>query len=588
MLTEKLGLALSGGGFRASFFHIGVLAQMARLDLLREVAVISTVSGGSIIGAQYYLHVKELLENTPDDDIKVEDYLDIIQKIEINFLKSVQTNFRMRTFLRPDKNIKMIKASYSRSDRIAELYDEELYRNVEDENRKKRIEMKELKIIPKGEKEDFSPNRDNSGRKCKVPILLINATTLNSGHNWRFEASRMGEPEDKSLVHDEVDKNLNLLRPKRYEDIKSKREDFGFGVAVAASACVPGLFPSLSISDLYKDIRVELVDGGVHDNQGIEGLTDNDCTEFVVSDASGQMKDENNPATGSISVLLRSSGILSDRVREEQLICLIEDKRDERSADKCEPFTVAFMHLRKNLKAVVAEPILKEGVDSSWNNAGTGLTPEDFGVDHEVQNLLSHIRTDLDSFTDVEAYSLMMDGYLMSEPELRAKFKIEKSSPAAEIDEKYKWEFSSIRKWMADPSDSYTKQLKVAHEKFFKVFRLSRMITIVTILISAAIIYFLWTETPLKSFISELLSRSITFGYIAILVIGLIIGFIPKLRKAFSIFQKLRKPSAFFVRLFGRVILSLIVSIFIYIHIKVFDRLFLELGKVKKLGDPLQ
>ena len=33
--AQTLGLALSGGGFRASLFHIGVLARLAELDLLR-------------------------------------------------------------------------------------------------------------------------------------------------------------------------------------------------------------------------------------------------------------------------------------------------------------------------------------------------------------------------------------------------------------------------------------------------------------------------------------------------------------------------------------------------------------------------
>jgi predicted acylesterase/phospholipase RssA len=37
--TDKLGLALSGGGFRASLFHIGVLARMAELDLLIPAAL---------------------------------------------------------------------------------------------------------------------------------------------------------------------------------------------------------------------------------------------------------------------------------------------------------------------------------------------------------------------------------------------------------------------------------------------------------------------------------------------------------------------------------------------------------------------
>jgi NTE family protein len=42
----KLGLALSGGGFRSAFFHVGVLARLAEADLLRKVDVISSVSGG--------------------------------------------------------------------------------------------------------------------------------------------------------------------------------------------------------------------------------------------------------------------------------------------------------------------------------------------------------------------------------------------------------------------------------------------------------------------------------------------------------------------------------------------------------------
>ncbi|MCH7619173.1 MAG: patatin-like phospholipase family protein [Candidatus Marinimicrobia bacterium] len=293
MPTKMLGLALSGGGFRASFFHIGVLAQMARLGILRKVEVISTVSGGSIIGAQYFLHVKKLLEGKVIDDVEDKDYLDIVHEIEKDFLKAVQKNFRMRTFLNLFKNIKMTKANYSRSDRIAELYDEELYRNVADDKREKRIQMDEIEIKPIAGQQDSEPDEDPD---TKVPILLINATTLNSGHNWRFEVTTMGEPEIQSDLYKQIDKNLQLLRPQYYDEIESERRNIGLGIAVSASACVPGLFPPLAISDLYPDdIRVELVDGGVHDNQGIQGLIDKNCTQFVISDASGQMKDELDP-----------------------------------------------------------------------------------------------------------------------------------------------------------------------------------------------------------------------------------------------------------------------------------------------------
>ncbi|MCK4828972.1 patatin-like phospholipase family protein, partial [bacterium] len=265
----KLGLALSGGGFRASFFHIGVLAQMAALGLLRRVEVISTVSGGSIIGALYYLHLKKMLEEKSDKDIKDHHYVELIEKIENEFLEAVQKNIRMRTFRNPFKNIRMSKANYSRSDRIGELYDKYFYRKVIGSGRKTLVEMRELKICP--EEKDFYPRTDNAGRDAKVPILLINATTLNSGHNWRFEATKMGEPPRMDDVIRDIDKNLRLLRPKLYKEIVKKQQNIELGLAVAASACVPGLFHPLAISGLYPEgIRVQLVDGGVHDNQGIQ------------------------------------------------------------------------------------------------------------------------------------------------------------------------------------------------------------------------------------------------------------------------------------------------------------------------------
>ena len=43
----------------------------------------------------------------------------------------------------------------------------------------------------------------------------------------------------------------------------------------------------------------------------------------------------------------------------------------------------------------------------------------DYGVDKELQRKLVAIRTDLDSFSDVEAYSLMVSGYLMTEYEFK-------------------------------------------------------------------------------------------------------------------------------------------------------------------------
>jgi predicted acylesterase/phospholipase RssA len=51
----KLALALSGGGYRAAAFHLGLLDTLSAVGLLDEVVALSTVSGGTILGAAYSL-----------------------------------------------------------------------------------------------------------------------------------------------------------------------------------------------------------------------------------------------------------------------------------------------------------------------------------------------------------------------------------------------------------------------------------------------------------------------------------------------------------------------------------------------------
>jgi hypothetical protein len=61
-LKPRVALALSGGGFRASLFHLGVLKRLAEVNLLSRVEVVSTVSGGSIFGAFLVLRWQRWLE----------------------------------------------------------------------------------------------------------------------------------------------------------------------------------------------------------------------------------------------------------------------------------------------------------------------------------------------------------------------------------------------------------------------------------------------------------------------------------------------------------------------------------------------
>ena len=68
----------------------------------------------------------------------------------------------------------------------------------------------DLVVQPEDEPEGFNPKRHNWRRSAKVPILVINATTLNTGHNWQFTATWIGEP--PSAVERKVDVARSLPR----------------------------------------------------------------------------------------------------------------------------------------------------------------------------------------------------------------------------------------------------------------------------------------------------------------------------------------------------------------------------------------
>ena len=576
-IIDRLGLGLSGGGFRASFFHIGILAQMADQGLLRHVEVISTVSGGSIIGALYYLHVKKLLESIPDDRITDQHYIDIVKEIELDFLKATEKNIRMSTFTNFIANFKMVLFEYSRSDRIAKLYNEAFYQlvlsGVSDP-----IQMQELKIYPKGGSTNFYPLTDNNSRKAKVPILVLNATSLNSGRNWQFTAQTMGEPPVLGInMFDKKPIRLRRADGDGYGNMVNtpiNQQQFSLGHAVAASACVPILFDPLAISNLYynredkESIRVQLVDGGVFDNQGTDGLLQYDCTCFVISDAAGQMGTENNPAVDAIPVALRVGSILQDRVRTESLLHLTATNTNN----------VAFISLREGLG------IQQIGwFDKNNIQAPDILIPpssQDFGVDTRVQDSLSKMRTDLDAFTEVEAYSLMLDAYLMSKMELDNFKKTVNCSDIQNSVSRFSnkdWAFLGIEKWMREPTEEYLKQLKVAQLTFGKALMLLPWLLIPLFFIAFVSLYVYWSQ------LVGLLFSSIPVYLIVIALLTLVINRIaPDLLKLLPFLEALR-PTAMLAKAVGKVMLLTMGTVFVQLYLWIINPLFLKYGRLSNL-----
>jgi predicted acylesterase/phospholipase RssA len=55
-IMQQIGLALSGGGFRATLYHLGVVRFLRDAGLLGHVSHITSVSGGSVLGAHLALN----------------------------------------------------------------------------------------------------------------------------------------------------------------------------------------------------------------------------------------------------------------------------------------------------------------------------------------------------------------------------------------------------------------------------------------------------------------------------------------------------------------------------------------------------
>ena len=404
-VVGKVGLALSGGGFRASFYHMGVLARLAELDVLRHVDVLSCVSGGSIVGACYWMMLRNrLLKAAP---MTQGDYISLVQDLIEHFTGAVAQNLRGQ----PSKlevGWRFLKGAKGALDteKIAAALEKYFYGPLWHDGEP--LFMHHLKFKPvdhdpvlTGE-EDFNPAKHNWLRSDKVPMLVLNATTVNTGHAWQFTPTWMGEsPWSTHPAADSVPRlQWHLYDPESKWQMELAR-------AVAASACVPGLFEPLRIDDAYEGgYQVQLIDGGVHDNQGTIALLAHNCSVLIVSDAAGHLLLEQVPQPGIgglASYATRAMDTLMERVRLANYADLAARVRTKLVRG------LMFLHMKDGLDADIIR--LKFSQDS-YDLHRTTLSP--LGVRKDFQKAVAELRTDLDAFTDNERNALMACGYRMA------------------------------------------------------------------------------------------------------------------------------------------------------------------------------
>lgn len=600
-LEYKLGLCLSGGGFRAALFHIGTLAALAERELLHKVEVLSTVSGGSIIGAYYYLKVKQLLEGKrPGCPLPAPAiYTDIVREIERDFLASVQKNLRVRLFSNPYKTARMLlDEKYSRSDRMAELLDKYFYSSialVED------IRLKDIHITPRAagsyvnEAGKFSLKQYNENEAFKIPVLTINATCLNTGHPWEFTGSWVGEPKREAMYSRE--QNSSIILPQlRFDDRDGAVDSWQIATmnkiklsdAVAASAAVPGIFPPLPLHDLYRDaggeeIVVELSDGGVFDNQGQVALLSAHCTHIIVSDASGQLVDERLLSTDMVSVAQRANDVMMGRIRGYGYfdLCLRQEagKKFPSSDPLCREIYFLQGHAFSHLREVAPNSSAFPAIPGPGNKEG--------GMVYR----LSCMRTDLDSFSDMEACSLMYQAYTLATDKLeRFDFEAKVHTPQLQ-----QWRFLEIARILENSNEivRLARHLAVGRQQFFKSYHLAavRSWLWLLFLLSPLILfvaYWLYTnwQATIVFPVPHITGGEI-FGYLALAIITLS-PVSAKVREWFKTIPWLRllkqnpASSAGLVLIgVGVMVVAMSAWAVVFVQLNIFNPLFLKVGKLK-------
>lgn len=329
---EGIALCLSGGGFRASLFHLGALRQLHEVGILQRVTAISSVSGGSIFSAFLATRLHQLGRSLS------QGFADWQAEVAEPFRAFCSRDFRTLPIL--------VHALWNW------VWPDPLLRHLERRYRRRLTDLR-LRDLP------------------EAPQFILCATDLTFGVNWEFTRTGAGSYRAGYL---------------------DAAAEWPLARAVAASACFPPLFGPMTIA--AKRRPVQLSDGGVYDNMGLEPVW-KDWTHVLISDCGAPF--EFRTDTSPLRRLLRYTAVITSQTRALRLRSFFSDTNAGR-------YHGAYWSLAS-------------GVTPSAAAAGE---PGFVGYSQELtDDVLERIRTDLDAFSEAEMCVLENHGYWSAERSIR-------------------------------------------------------------------------------------------------------------------------------------------------------------------------
>lgn len=237
------GLALSGGGIRATLFHLGSIWRINELGKLGAIGRISSVSGGSLAAG---LLAKAWPDLAFDPTGRATNLGDLFAKPIMRLAKLPLDAPIVALGLVP---------GIEPAEVLAEVLDKYFFAGST------------LQHLP---------------MEGQGPRFIFNSTELSSGTDWRFARPYMGSY------------RIGLIRSPAVR----------LADAVAASAAFPPLVSPLTLrfdpvdleaidgADLHDEVsrrgRVALADGGAYDNLGLAPIARR-CQRLLISDAGGNL-----------------------------------------------------------------------------------------------------------------------------------------------------------------------------------------------------------------------------------------------------------------------------------------------------------
>jgi NTE family protein len=347
--ASRIGLCLSGGGFRAAFYMLGCLRYLAEADQLRNVVAVSSVSGGSIAAAA-------LADGWGDAGVDGHDLEAFLRYVDVPFRVRITGSDLRRRWLLAAFGARLRGDRRGRGAVLGDVLGD-LYRT------------RSVVDLPRSLQTIFTSTDLGTGRAFRISRDFIG----------NYDFAYAPPPPDLPL-----------------------------GAAVASSAAFPGVFAPLSLQTAGLGLTnappvLSLVDGGVYDNLGLEWFqgwepsrrppTAINADFLIVANASGQLRRADAPFGGARALLREKSVQYAQtlNVRIRWYVEWLRERDDKRGV------YVGILRDPRQYRDANNEPI-----DPSFYHGA---------LDSAFVDKLAQLRTDLDRFLPEEAALLSYHGY---------------------------------------------------------------------------------------------------------------------------------------------------------------------------------